>query len=224
MRSPVPKSCTPQQRDGPVRIAGPGRASTQPLQDPVELIKAAIGDNDLAGAFRALGDGNPRSKPLRQPYLEPADIGIDGRRTGIACSARAPHQRFGLAHCDLRLGNLLLVGDDTRVIDFDDCGLSWFLYDLASALTLIDNRPNTGGLVDAWLGGYRSRRSLEREDLMAMSTLVMLRRFAILAWFGSHAETELARENSEGFAAEMCTMGEAYLSREPDPETPLPWL
>ncbi len=132
--------------------------------------------------------------------------------------------RFGLAHCDLRLGNLLLVGDDTRVIDFDDCGLSWFLYDLASALTLIDNRPNTGDLVDAWLGGYRSRRSLEREDLMVMSTLVMLRRFAVLAWFGSHAETELARENNEGFAAEMCTIGEAYLSRKPDPEAPLAWL
>ena len=40
--------------------------------------------------------------------------------------------RFGLVHADLRLANVLFDGDDAYVIDFDDSGFSWFMYDLAS--------------------------------------------------------------------------------------------
>jgi Ser/Thr protein kinase RdoA (MazF antagonist) len=39
---------------------------------------------------------------------------------------------FGLVHADLRLANLLVDGTDLRIIDFDDCGFSWFLYDFAT--------------------------------------------------------------------------------------------
>ena len=168
--------------------------------------------------------GDWREGPLddarQSAFLQRVESDVKAR---LEAFGRDP-ERFGLAHCDLRLGNLLLVGDDTRVIDFDDSGTSWFLYDLASALTLIDNRSNTRELVEAWLDGYRSRRRLESRDLMAVPALVMLRRFAILAWFGSHAETDLARDHREGFAADMCAMGEAYLSREPSPATPFTWL
>ena len=34
--------------------------------------------------------------------------------------------RFGLIHCDMRPANLLVDGNRLGVIDFDDCGLSWF--------------------------------------------------------------------------------------------------
>lgn len=131
--------------------------------------------------------------------------------------------RFGLAHCDLRLANLLLVGDSTRVIDFDDCGLSWFLYDLATALTLIDNLPQTPALVAAWLEGYTPLRPLPREHLAMISTLIMMRRMAILAWMGTHPATDLARDFRSGFAEETCAMGQAWLSRPPSADDLLPW-
>ena len=35
--------------------------------------------------------------------------------------------RFGLTHNDLRLANLLLDGERMFVIDFDDCGDSWYM-------------------------------------------------------------------------------------------------
>jgi Ser/Thr protein kinase RdoA (MazF antagonist) len=41
---------------------------------------------------------------------------------------------FGLIHADLRLANLLVEGDKTAIIDFDDRGYSLYLYDLAGAL------------------------------------------------------------------------------------------
>lgn len=180
---------------------------------------------DAAGVFGPHANwGDWRDGPLddvhQRSFLERVEAEILKR---LEIYGMAPG-RFGLAHCDLRLGNLLLVGDETRVIDFDDCGLSWFLYDLASALTLIDDLDTTGDLVAAWFAGYRSVRALDADDLAIISSLVMMRRFAILAWFGSHAETELAVDNKEGYAAAACAMGEAFLSRPTDRDGVLPWL
>ena len=55
--------------------------------------------------------------------------------------------RFGLVHADLRLANLIADGDDIQVIDFDDCGLSWYLYDLACALSFLEGRPDVDELI-----------------------------------------------------------------------------
>ncbi|MCE2520074.1 MAG: phosphotransferase [Alphaproteobacteria bacterium] len=180
---------------------------------------------DAAGVFGPLPNwGDWRDGPLddthQRSFLEGVEEKVLER---LGAYGRTP-ERFGLAHCDLRLGNLLLVGDETRVIDFDDCGLSWFLYDLASALTLIDNLDTTGDLLAAWFAGYRAVRVLDEDDMAIIPSLVMMRRFAILAWFGSHAETELAAENREGYAAATCAMGEAFLSRSGDGDGHLPWL
>ena len=51
-------------------------------------------------------------------------------------------EQFGLVHADLRLANLLIEGDQTKVIDFDDCGFGWYLYDLSTALTFIEERAD----------------------------------------------------------------------------------
>ncbi len=180
---------------------------------------------DARGVFGPLANwGDWRDGPLdgtpQRIFLEEVEKEV---RERLATYGMAPG-RFGLAHCDLRLGNLLLVGDETRVIDFDDCGLSWFLYDLASALTLIDNLDTTGDLVASWLAGYRSVRALAADDLAIIPSLVMMRRFALLAWFGSHAETGLAVDNKEGYAAAACAMGEAFLAHPACGDGSLPWL
>jgi Ser/Thr protein kinase RdoA (MazF antagonist) len=131
--------------------------------------------------------------------------------------------RFGLAHCDLRLANLLIVGESTRVIDFDDCGLSWYLYDLATALTLIDNLPQTPDLIAAWLEGYMPLRALPDEHLAMVPTLIMMRRMAILAWMGTHPMTDLARQSHSGFADETCAMAEVWLARPSSAQHLVPW-
>lgn len=51
--------------------------------------------------------------------------------------------RFGLIHADLRLANLLVDGELTRIIDFDDCGFGWYLHDLASALSSHEDHVDT---------------------------------------------------------------------------------
>src|SRR5690606_5522453 len=50
--------------------------------------------------------------------------------------------RFGLIHADMRLANLLVGGPGTTLLDFDDSGFGWFMYDLGAALSFIDMGPD----------------------------------------------------------------------------------
>lgn len=80
---------------------------------------------------------------------------------------------FGIIHVDYILGNTHLSrkGDGWRVgvIDFDDCGLGCYLYDLCPMLGNLAGypggtyNPNYPVLRDAFLGGYRSVRPLPVE-------------------------------------------------------------
>jgi Ser/Thr protein kinase RdoA (MazF antagonist) len=116
--------------------------------------------------------------------------------------------RYGLVHADMRLANLLVDGDATYVIDFDDCGYSWFLYDLASALTFIEDRDDVPELIAAWVRGYGG---LEASEHAIVPTLIMLRRLLVLAWIGSHASTPLAQEEGLPYTRTTCELAERYL-------------
>lgn len=129
----------------------------------------------------------------------------------LARFGQAP-ERYGLIHADFRLANLLIKDGDTRVIDFDDCGLGWFLYDAATAVSFIEHRPDLDDLLGAWLEGYRRIRALTAEDEAELMTFVLLRRMTLLAWIGSHAETDLARDEGPAFTKHTCDLAERYLS------------
>jgi Ser/Thr protein kinase RdoA (MazF antagonist) len=121
--------------------------------------------------------------------------------------------RFGLTHADLRIANLLVDGDRTIVIDFDDCGHAWFMYDWATAVSFIEDHPQVPELEAAWVDGYRSIAPLSAADEAELATFVMLRRLLLTAWVGSHHTfaTEAA-ELGAGFTDGTCALAEAYLS------------
>jgi Ser/Thr protein kinase RdoA (MazF antagonist) len=126
--------------------------------------------------------------------------------------------RFGLTHADLRIANLLVDGGRTIVIDFDDCGLAWFMYDWATAVSFMEDHPQVPELQAAWVEGYRSVAPLSAEDEAELSTFVMLRRLLLVAWIGSHHTfaTEAA-ELGAGFTAGTCELAEAYLGTSSRP-------
>jgi Ser/Thr protein kinase RdoA (MazF antagonist) len=102
--------------------------------------------------------------------------------------------RFGLVHADLRLANLLVDGAHLRIIDFDDCGFSWFLYDFATAVSFIEHEPVVPQLLHAWSVGYRKIAPLEAEEIAQIPSFVVLRRILLSAWLASHAEVPFARQ------------------------------
>lgn len=123
-------------------------------------------------------------------------------------------ERFGLVHADLRLANLLVEGDRITVIDFEDCGFSWYLYDLACALTFNEGRADAGELIALWVDGYRQVVPFSPEDEREIGTFLMLRRLMLSAYAGLRHDTELAAQMRErGYCAETCALAEPYLSR-----------
>ncbi|MFP1918174.1 phosphotransferase enzyme family protein [Lonsdalea quercina] len=123
-------------------------------------------------------------------------------------------ERFGLVHCDMRLANLLVDGEKMTVIDFDDCGICWFGWDFATAVSFIEHDPLVGLYQSAWLEGYRSVRPLDPQDEAILPTLVMLRRLQLSAWIGSHAETPTARQLAADYPAGTVALARQYLRQQ----------
>ena len=121
--------------------------------------------------------------------------------------------RFGLIHCDMRLANLLVDGGEVKVIDFDDCGFSWHLYDAATTVSFFEHEKHVPDLMAAWLTGYRTVHDLPAEDEAEIPTFVMLRRMLLVAWIGSHAETDLAQSMGVDYTKKTAPMCEEYLAK-----------
>jgi Ser/Thr protein kinase RdoA (MazF antagonist) len=145
--------------------------------------------------------------PAERDILGRLDATLRRRLTAFGRDA----DRFGLIHADLRLANLLAHGAETYVIDFDDCGWSWLLYDLGAALSFIEDDPRVPELVDSWVRGYRRVRALPAADEAEIPTFVMMRRLLLVAWIGSHAGTDLARSMGAAYTRASCDLAEAYL-------------
>jgi Ser/Thr protein kinase RdoA (MazF antagonist) len=106
--------------------------------------------------------------------------------------------RFGLIHADLGFENVLVQADGkTVVIDFDDCGPSWYVYELASVLYPLEGTTAFGERRDMLTAGYRGVRHLPDHEIAELPTFLMCRRLATLGWTFSRADTEHAQRQRE---------------------------
>jgi Ser/Thr protein kinase RdoA (MazF antagonist) len=102
-------------------------------------------------------------------------------------------QSWGLIHADMRLSNAIRQPDGTiAVIDFDDAGYGWYLYDYAASLSFIEHRPLALRLARAWVQGYEhAAGKLNNQQLGIMAALSMIRRLQMLGWTTNHREDAL---------------------------------
>ncbi|MEL7282270.1 MAG: phosphotransferase [Pseudomonadota bacterium] len=122
-------------------------------------------------------------------------------------------ERFNLIHADMRLANLIVAREGTRLIDFDDCGWGWLLYDLAAALSFIEDHPRVPEFKAAWLRGYSRFRALSASDEAEIDTFIMIRRLALLAWIGSHIEAPEPQALAPTFAINTAKLARQYLAK-----------
>ncbi|AZU62219.1 phosphotransferase enzyme family protein [Neobacillus mesonae] len=118
--------------------------------------------------------------------------------------------RYGLIHSDLRSANLLVHNDQLQVIDFDDCGFGWYLFDLAASLSFIEDKPYVPKLIASWLTGYRKVRELSQEEELEIPTFIMMRRLQLIAWIGSR-DNETTRELGSNFTIQTDKLARKYL-------------
>jgi Ser/Thr protein kinase RdoA (MazF antagonist) len=145
----------------------------------------------------------------------PAEHAVLGRLEAVMAGRLASYgtgpDRFGLIHADTRLANLLVDDGSITVIDFDDCGFGWFLYDAGTSVSFFEDRPEVPDLIASWVTGYRRVAELPGCDEAEIRTFIMYRRLLLLAWIGTHQGAAIAAELGPSFAAGTCDLAEAYL-------------
>ena len=87
-----------------------------------------------------------------------------------------------LIHADAIRENVFIGKKGLTLIDFDDCGYGFPLYDLATATIQSLGEKNYQNRCDAILEGYGKERSLSQADINLFPTFAMLRVLATSAW------------------------------------------
>ena len=117
----------------------------------------------------------------------------DGLRAQLTELGTAP-DIYGLIHADLVFENVLAGADGIRVIDFDDCGFGWHLFDIATSIIFLHGTGHFAPAKEALVAGYRQNRPLPDEHLAWFPVLLMARATTYLGWMHTRSETETARE------------------------------
>jgi len=95
---------------------------------------------------------------------------------------------FGLIHADLHLRNVLFWHGEVRVIDFDDCGFGYWLYDIAVSLCELRYRNDYEHFRSALIGGYTKHRPLQLRNLAYLDDFIATREVLFGLWFTGNAQ------------------------------------
>lgn len=163
-----------------------------------------VGDNGIWGDWRNVSGLTESDKQLIEEVLASIAKHLDWYGQSA--------QRFGLIHADLRLTNLLLHDNGAHVIDFDDCGLGWFMHDAAATISFYEHYPNRQQWINNWLKGYQRIRPLTPADLEILPVMIMQRRIQLLAWVGSHHDTEMAKSLGQDWLQHTLSLCRSYLT------------
>lgn len=99
---------------------------------------------------------------------------------------------YGTIHADFTPENVLVSGDELVVIDFDDFGDGWYLFDLATPLFFFQEHPDYAGFRASLLAGYRSERPLSEAEERLLDLFLVARGYTYLGWAATRPETETA--------------------------------
>lgn len=119
--------------------------------------------------------------------------------------------RWGLSQGDFLSENVMVCEDGLRLVDFDDAGEGWYLFDIATALFDLTGSEYFDPCLAGYVAGFRELRDLPEEHLQMLPAFILAR---VLSYLG-HAVSRSHLEQSEWlqpvFTAMLEEQGAAYL-------------
>lgn len=88
-------------------------------------------------------------------------------------------QDYGLIHADLVPSNILIKQNKLHIIDFDDGGFGYYMFDIATALLKHSEANDFSDLQKALIQGYLSQRDM---DIAHLDLFMALRAVTYLGW------------------------------------------
>jgi Ser/Thr protein kinase RdoA (MazF antagonist) len=148
-------------------------------------------------------DGLVGDDPVWGRFWEAEGLSADDRALMMSFRQRARREleefgtaadRFGLIHCDFLAENMLVEGDSITLLDFDDAGYGWHLFDIATALAMATLREDYDALREALFAGYRRHRQLPEDHLARLPLFLALRASTYVAWMHTRSHTQFAKD------------------------------
>ena len=156
------------------------------------------------GDFRALPGLTPEQLALLERLA--AKLAAD-----LEAFGRSP-DRFGLSHGDFLPENILVCPDGIRLIDFDDCGEGWFLFDFATALFDLLGEPAFDPCLAALVAGYREQRALPDAHLELLPAFLLARALSYLGWSATRSHLRKAAQIAPRLLGALEVFAPAYLA------------
>jgi Ser/Thr protein kinase RdoA (MazF antagonist) len=155
--------------------------------------------------------GNPRHNLIEHPLdgLSEDDRDLVNQIIFETCDLIPTLSRskdsHNLIHADLHVGNLLLEDGALNIIDFDDSGYAFLVYDFAAALAFHLNEEAYFDVQSSLLDGYKGVRSLPpgTEDLL--HPMIRQRLAGVSEWILSRTDNPKLCEIGPGMVHEFCT-------------------
>lgn len=119
---------------------------------------------------------------------------------------------YSMIHADFAAENIMVDDAGVRLIDFDDAGFGWHLFELVTALIFIRGEDYFGRAERALIEGYRKHRTLTEQDLALLPLFYLARSTTYVGWVHTRSETETARELTPMILEMTCGLAEDYLS------------
>lgn len=119
------------------------------------------------------------------------------------------NEKFGLIHADLHFYNVINNNGVNQIIDFDDSGYGFYMYDMGCALVTYSR--NLTELEKAWVRGYEKVRKLSDEDKKLIPMFVLLRRITRLAWLATHSDSDTAKTVDDEYLDVTIDMAKEWL-------------
>jgi len=119
---------------------------------------------------------------------------------------------YGLIHADLVRENVLVADDGVKLIDFDDGGFGWRMFDIATALYKNRWEPEYPLIEQSLLEGYRDHRPLGDKELGRLPLFTLLRALTYVGWIATRSDIPGMEGVEARFIEDAVALAQSYLS------------